>query len=154
MLIEPTHNKFLTAKIRSISRKKTKKNQFDWLIGTWKNTGAANTYEDWVLGEDMFPVGRGYKMEEGEKIISEDIRIIKNGDHFYYEAKLPFNETPIIFKIVNISECGFVCENYDYEFPKRISYELIGFDLLDTRLIGHHRSLNFKFNKLEGEEPE
>ncbi len=149
MLIEPTLNKLLAAKIRSISRKKTKKNQFDWLIGTWKNTGAANTYEKWVIDKDMVPVGMGYKLEGGEKIISEDIRIIKNGEHFYYEAKLPFNENPIIFKIVNISECGFICENYDYEFPKRISYELIGFDSLDTKLIGHHRSLKFTFHKLE-----
>ena len=79
MLIEPTRNKFLAAKIRSISRKKTKKNQFDWLIGTWKNTGAANTYEEWIIDENMVPVGKGYKLEGGEKIISEDIRIIKNG---------------------------------------------------------------------------
>ena len=149
MLIEPTHNKFLAAKIRSISRKKTKKNQFDWLIGTWKNTGAANTYEEWIIDENMVPVGKGYKLEGGEKIISEDIRIIKNGEHFYYEAKLAFNENPILFEIVNISDCGFVCENYDYEFPKRISYELIGFDSLDTKLIGHHRSLKFTFQKVE-----
>jgi len=59
VLIEPTSNKFLTAKIRSISREKTKKNQFDWLIGTWKNTGAADTYEEWVIDEDMVPVGKG-----------------------------------------------------------------------------------------------
>jgi len=140
----------LSAKVKSIFKIEEKKQagKFDWLVGSWENTHTQNTYEDWELDQQNELLGYGYKLVKGEKVISEYIRIFSSNGNYYYESKLPNNEEPIVFKIINLDECGFVCENSDYDFPKKIIYILDGYDSLNTQLSSNKRKINFTFKKV------
>ena len=142
----------MSAKIRSISNTKNSKEEgpdFDWLIGVWENNQTSNTYEEWHWDEDKQLEGLGYRLVQGEKVVSEHIRIFQRDDEFIYEAKLPNHDDPIAFRIVRITEGGFTCENIDYDFPKKISYELNGYDILHTQLSSSKRHLKFDFRKVQ-----
>lgn len=138
------------SKIKPIKRPKNKNpdSHFSWLIGTWKNEKTKDTYEEWKMDDQNEIVGNGFKLVKDEKVISENIRIFSQNDDYFYEATLPHSEQPVSFKIISISEFGFVCENNQYDFPKKISYLLNGYNQLEVKLLGFNRNLNFTFEKI------
>lgn len=145
----------MSAKIKSIaspikpSGEKKKGPDFKWLIGVWKNLSTENTFEAWKLDESNNLAGHGYKLIKGEKVISEYIKIITTKDGSFYESKLPQYEDSISFRILTNADFSFVCENPEYDFPKRISYELNGYDKLVSQIMGSKKKIVFQFTKVE-----
>ncbi|MBI3482493.1 MAG: hypothetical protein HY015_05890, partial [Bacteroidetes bacterium] len=56
--------------------------EFSWLVGTWQEEGK-QSFEVWKW-DDNFLSAESYKMKEGSKIITEEIKLIKKGNEFYY----------------------------------------------------------------------
>lgn len=127
----------------------TAEHGFEWLIGTWKNSRTENTYEMWTKSKDGGVEGIGYKLEEEDKNILERIYIRKEEDAYLYISELPQESVTIQFEITHIGEFGFICENPHHDFPKKISYELNGYDTLNAELSGLGKSLFFAFKKVD-----
>jgi hypothetical protein len=139
----------LAGKIRTINNPvKEDQTSFDWLIGLWENAKTKNSFEEWKKGdENSLVLGQGFRTIKDDRIISEYIQIKKDGDRFIYEARLPHLGDHVPFQLIQINEGGFVCENPDFDFPKRISYELEGYDTLTVHLFGARKKVVFKFKK-------
>jgi len=141
----------LAGKIRTLNISgKEEKISFDWLLGVWENLQTKNTFEEWKRGEEgVLLNGLGFKAIKEDRVVSEYISIKEEGDTIIYEARLPHSSDLIPFTMIQIREGGFFCENSDYDFPKRISYELEGYDKLTVVLYGSRKKVEFKFIKVK-----
>lgn len=97
--------------------------EFSWLVGTWQEVDKAK-FEVWtVVGQELH--AESYELhEDGTKKISEKIRLIKKTNAFFYVPDVPHNKKPVEFKITSFNTTGFVAENPQHDFPKKITYQL------------------------------
>jgi hypothetical protein len=121
--------------------------QFDWIVGVWKNPDS-NAIEEWEKSSDHLFLGTGYVESKGERIVKEKIRIESINGNYYYIAEIPETSISVTFDITYIGESGFICESKEINFPRKISYELSGFDNIQTHLEGLGKKLNFNLKKL------
>ena len=105
----------------------------------------SNAVEEWEKSSDHLFLGTAYVESKGEKVVKEKIRIESINNTYYYIAEIPETSISVTFNITHIGESGFVCESEEINFPRKISYELNGFDDLSTRLEGLGKKLNFSF---------
>lgn len=109
-----------------------------------------NTFEEWKEGDDGSIVsGIGFKIFKDDRIVSEYINIRQRKDQIIYEARLPHSAEMVEFNMIQVRDGGFFCENSDFDFPKRISYELEGYETLHVILFGTRRKVEFKFRKVK-----
>lgn len=118
----------------SFSEKDRQDHPFDWLVGTW-----TMNKKDGVLSESWKREMAGYYAGEsimtkpdGKTVPLETIKIFKKDNHYIYMPLVPdqnFGKT-VEFRITSLEKSGFVAENPDHDFPKRISYKLITADSL------------------------
>lgn len=105
--------------------------RFTWLNGEWAmKESEATVTEQWKTINDSLMEGSS-DVVKGDTIIPfETIRIFRKDASFYYEAKAAGqnNEQPVAFKLTSFSDSGFVAENPQHDFPKRISYTLVNKD--------------------------
>lgn len=116
-----------------------------FLEGTWKMEGKEN-YEMWrMTGESL--EGQGYKMKDGEKKVSETLRISAEGDKITYYATVPNqnNGAAIAFTLNTAVEGKFSFENLGHDFPKKIQYEVKSADKLFVRVLGENDQ-GFSYN--------
>ena len=141
----------MTGKIRTLNISgKEDKISFDWLLGVWENLETKNTFEEWRRGEEgALLIGLGFKAIKEDRVVSEYINIKDVDKTIVYEARLPHSTDMIPFTMIQVHEGGFFCENPDYDFPKRISYELEGYDMLTVVLYGTRKKIEFKFKKVK-----
>ena len=132
--------------IRDDSETKETGNSFDWLVGSWVNQ-TSNAIEEWEKSSDHLFIGSAYIEKKGERQIKENIRIESINGRYYYTAEIPETSISVTFSITHIGESGFVCESEEINFPRKISYELNGFDDLSTRLEGLGKKLDFLLKK-------
>lgn len=139
----------MAGKIRTINKPESQpQKNFDWLIGLWENEKTQNSFEEWKKGDsDSLVSGQGFRKIKEDRIISEYIQIRSEGNKYVYEARLPHSGDHVPFDIIQINEGGFICENDSYDFPKRISYELEGYDTLRVNLFGARKKVVFTFKK-------
>ncbi|MBX9782665.1 MAG: hypothetical protein K2X48_05140 [Chitinophagaceae bacterium] len=101
------------------------------LKGDWqmKEAGGIVTESRWQVNDTLME-GRSDFIKADSVISFETIRIYKKNDAFYYEAKAAGqnNEQPVSFLITSCSDSGFVAENPQHDFPKRITYRFINKD--------------------------
>ncbi len=135
---------FLFASINSFGQLK----EFKWLIGTWRGTSDKHSFEVWKIDGNSLS-GESYSMKGGSKKISEKIQIVKKGNDFYYIPDIDGPQGPIEFKITSINEYGFVAENPDHDFPKKISYQGIDPTQLVAKIEGSKKTIEFWFDKIE-----
>lgn len=105
--------------------------RFNWLNGEWAmRENEATVTEQWRQVNDSLMEGSS-DVVKGDTIIPfETIRLFRRANEFYYEAKAAGqnNELPVAFKLTSFSDSGFVAENPQHDFPKRISYTLVNKD--------------------------
>ena len=53
----------------------------------------------------------------------EKLKLVIKDNNIYYVADVPENKHPVDFKLIEISEMTFTCENPEHDFPKRIRYQ-------------------------------
>ena len=111
-----------------------KMQSFKWLIGSWTmTTGRGAIMENWIQlndstigGESIFIKNTG-GTEQREKLRF----IYSNKEYFYCVVFLGQNNNEEIkFRITSFADSGFVSENMQHDFPKRIIYKLMNKDTI------------------------
>jgi Domain of unknown function (DUF6265) len=106
--------------------------QFTWLQGSWQmQTRRGMIVEKWVAANDSSYAGESKMIRaDGTEIPLEKIELIfRNGSYYYIPTVRNQNgEQAVEFKITSHSESGFVAENPQHDFPKRIRYTLVNND--------------------------
>lgn len=105
---------------------------FHWLQGSWQmQTRRGTITEKWAISNDSTLAGTSMMTRaDGTEIPLEKIELSHRNGHYYYipTVKNQNGEQPVEFKITSHSEKGFVAENPQHDFPKRISYKLVNKD--------------------------
>lgn len=76
---------------------------------------------------------------KGDSVIPfETIEVFKKDSSLFYEAKAAGqkDEKPVAFRMTSFSDSGFVAENPQHDFPKRISYRLVNKDSIHATIDG------------------
>ncbi len=119
----------------------SKVKQFDWLKGSWtmkkKNGGAI--MENWQQSNDSTLSGESLNFSvTGSSKVMETLQLVFRGGAYYYisTVKDQNNSQPVTFTITSYNETGFVAENPEHDFPKRITYHLINKDSIHAFIDG------------------
>lgn len=121
-----------------------------WLNGGWTQTNITKPgkalVEQWAKSGDYEMKGQATTTQNGDTVYIERISLLIKDNAIYYVADVPQNKQSIFFKLTSISENGFVCENPEHDFPKRISYTLTGTQLKAT-ISGDGKSFDYLYVK-------
>lgn len=123
---------------------------FDWLIGKWKQK-KRDSYEVWTRGSgNVLLNGVVYKITSSrDTVFTEEIKFHIKDDKYYYIPDVAGDKGPIPFTVSHFDETGFVAENPDHDFPKKIAYR---YTKKENRLIatisGDGKSIEFHFEKI------
>ncbi len=113
--------------------------QFNWLSGSWemKDTDGIVT-EQWKLVNDSLMEGSSDFIKGDSIIPFETIKVFRRNENFFYEAKAAGQnkELPVEFQLSSFSDSGFVAENPNHDFPKRITYRLVNKDSIHAFVDG------------------
>lgn len=124
-------------------------NSLSWLEGSWHrinlNKQNRNGFEIWKKESDNW-IGKGITIQGTDTVFIEKLKTILVNDDIYYVADVTENAYPIRFKITSIFQKGFVCENPNHNYPKKISY-LLKDDTLKAVTSGNGKEQVFLFMK-------
>lgn len=94
--------------------------EFAWLVGTWQED--SKSYELWRKdGDSLF--GESHQIKDGNKVVSESMKLIKKGNDFFYVLDAIGPQGPVEFKITSLDENSFVAKNPVHDFPQKIIYK-------------------------------
>lgn len=98
--------------------------ELDWLCKTWKGSlGKQVFYESWKQVNAGAWTGIGFRLEEGDTIIQEQLRIQAIGDFLVY-ISIVGKQQPILFTCINWENNHWVFENKEHDFPRYIYYTM------------------------------
>jgi len=120
-----------------------------WLEGQWKRTNAKpgrTATESWKKAGTNELVGIGISLKGRDTVFAEKLKILVKDNSIYYVADVTENKAPVYFKFTELTNDGFVCENPDHDFPKKISYKREGKTVKATTS-GDGKSIDFLFVK-------
>jgi hypothetical protein len=120
-----------------------------WLEGSWVRTNARpgkSGVEKWTRISDVEFKGKGINLTGTDTTFIEQLSIIKKDNKVYYVADVPGNQSEVYFELVSQSATGFICENLNHDFPKRINYEKDGVKL-KVIISGNDKSFEILFEK-------
>jgi len=120
---------------------------FSWLIGTWQEEGK-QAFEVWKKEKD-FLSAESYKMKDGSKVVTEEIKFIKKGNDFYYVPDVAGPQAPIEFKVTAFDKNSFTAENPHHDFPKKIRYEMLAGNRLKASIGDANRTISYSFAKIK-----
>jgi hypothetical protein len=144
MLITVATNSFGQTDNQSENFKK-----LDWLIGTWERTNVKPgraAHERWEKISENELLGYGASLQGKDTVFMEKLRIVTKQDSIVYVADVPENKKPVYFRLTEITNSGFICENAKHDFPKKISYQLEG-KKLKARTSGDGKAIDFLFER-------
>lgn len=95
-----------------------------FLQGTWKMENQ-EIYEHWELKDDGSMKGHSYRLNNGEKMVTENLEIrLDEGEVIYTATVLNQNEGKgIDFTLAQTDSLNYSFENPEHDFPKVISYQ-------------------------------
>jgi len=110
---------------------------FMWLTGDWKSTGDMNFNETWYKSDENQLKGKGFTIENGDTLITEQLMIFASDSGIFYQASLnnQNDQKPILFKLIEMQRDSFVFFNPVHDFPKMIAYKKIGHDSLRVHVL-------------------
>lgn len=121
-----------------------------WLNGAWNQTNITKPgralVEQWNKSGDYEMKGQSTTTQNGDTVYVERITLLIKDNTIYYVADVPQNKQPIYFKLISITGNGFVCENPEHDFPKKISYQFTGSQLKAT-ISGNGKSFDYLYVK-------
>jgi len=121
--------------------------EFSWLIGTWQEEGKSS-FEVWKESNELLSA-ESYKMKDGNKIVTEEIKLIKKGNEFFYVPDVAGPQGPVEFKISSYGKNNFSAENPAHDFPKKISYEKIDDTHLKATIGDANKIISYTFIKVK-----
>lgn len=114
--------------------------QFQWLEGNWSmKTKRGMIMESWKANHDSSLLGSSKMVAaSGEEKILESLELIYSAGHYYYVSAVngQNNNQPVRFRLSSHDGKGFVAENPEHDFPKRIIYELVNKDSIHAYIDG------------------
>ena len=114
--------------------------EFNWLSGSWKmSTKRGTIVESWVISNDSTMNGKSlFIKNETDTALLETISLVHRNKKYYYipVTSRQNDNKPVSFTITSFDENGFVAENPDQDFPKRITYRLITMDSIHAFIDG------------------
>lgn len=124
--------------------------KLSWLEGTWNRTNVKvgrTASERWVKTDRGDFQGWGVSMNGSDTSFVEKLKIITKDNEVYYVADVPGNKELTYFKFTEFTATGFVCEDPEHDFPKKISYQVNGTKLKAT-ISGNGKSIDYFFEKV------
>lgn len=100
---------------------------FKWLEGQWERQNVrpgTTAYETWERESNTKFLGLGISMKGADTTFVEKLSILRKENDWFYVAEVGHNSEPTYFKITSLSKNGFVSENPNHDFPKKIEYKL------------------------------
>jgi len=100
--------------------------EFTWLEDNWERQGmkeGTSAMEYWLFENNQIQ-GKGLSFQGTDTTFVEGLSIQLKDNKVYYVADVPGNDAPTYFEITSLSKTGFVSENSQHDFPKRIEYKL------------------------------
>lgn len=112
-------------------------NELYFLEGTWK-TENKETYETWEKAADGTLEGQGYKIKDGQKLVTEYLRINLIDGKATYQARVPNqnNNRTIAFVLNTDVKDKFSFENLSHDFPRKIQYKPIDARTIQVSVLG------------------
>lgn len=123
--------------------------KLNWLIGTWIRTGmkpGKTGTETWSIASSTRLIGKGVTLKGTNTAVVEKLQLVIKGNAIFYVGDVAENAAPVYFKISNITDNSFVCENPEHDFPKKIAYTLTDGKLKAT-ISGDGKSIDYYFVK-------
>ena len=123
--------------------------KLSWLEGKWERTNTKpgkKGFEVWNRISSSELKGLGVSLNGSDTSFVEKIKIIVKDGAAYYVADVPENKKEVFFKFTEFTDRGFVCENAEHDFPKKISYQKDG-DKLKAVISGDGKSIEYLFVK-------
>jgi hypothetical protein len=115
-----------------------KLHSFKWMIGEWHlKTKKGQMVESWELKNDSTFIGKSFMLKaDGSKHILENIELVYRMNEVFYipSVENQNNRQPVKFKLLNYNANSFAAVNNEHDYPKRISYRLIGKDSLHAKI--------------------
>jgi hypothetical protein len=124
--------------------------QLDWLAGKWERLDAKpgqTAYENWNKEVAGYK-GEGIKMRSTDTVFVDKLSIRLRNENLYYVAEVSHNADPTYFKITELSQDGFICENPGHDFPKKIEYRLQDEKTIRVTISGNGKSVPFIFERI------
>jgi hypothetical protein len=113
--------------------------KISWLNGNWEmKEQDGRVTEKWAFVNDSLMEGKSDFIRGDTVTPFETMTIFMRDNNFYYEAKAAGqnNDQPVEFKLTSFSDSGFVAENPQHDFPKRITYRLVNKDSIHAFVDG------------------
>lgn len=85
-------------------------------------------------------------MQGSDTVFIEKLKILEKEGHWYYVADVSHNSAPVYFKMTSADGSGFVCENPEHDFPKKITYRLDG-DIINASISAGKKEIPFRFRR-------
>lgn len=123
---------------------------FDWLEGQWKQKNKP-AYEVWKKGqhENLWEGVAFNILPTGDTLVTEEIKIIRQGSSYAYVPDVAGNQGPVQFWITGHSEAGFVAENPHHDFPTKIEYVFFtNENRMKATISDNGKSIDFHFEKV------
>lgn len=123
--------------------------KIEWLLGRWERTNGIAGHpesEEWKKISDTEWKGVSVRLSGADTVALERITLLLKEQNLYYIADVPVNPEPVSFKVTEISNTGFVCENPQHDFPQKIVYRKTG-STLKASLSGGGKPIDFIFEK-------
>ena len=123
--------------------------KLEWLEGTWNRSDVkpgSSEHERWVKLSDTEWQGFGVTMKGKDTAFVEKLKLLIKDGNIYYAADVAENKGIVYFKLTEITKNGFVCENSEHDFPKKIAYQKDGKKIKST-ISGNSKSINYWFEK-------
>lgn len=123
---------FLTSFYFLSKENNDKMGEFNWLSGSWTMvTKRGVIIESWTTTNDSSMQGRSsFIKNQNDTSLLETISLVYRNKNYYYipVAARQNDNKPVSFIITSFGGKGFVAENPEHDFPKRITYNLINKD--------------------------
>ena len=123
--------------------------KLDWMEGSWRRTNADkgySGYERWTKLSGTEWQGFGLTLHGKDTSTVEKLKMIIKNKHLYYIADVAGNPEPVWYRLTEINENGFACENLEYDFPKKIEYKRQG-NKIKATISGNGRAIEYVFKK-------
>jgi hypothetical protein len=120
-----------------------------WLVGEWNRTNVkddASGLEKWITNSEKELQGWGITMKGRDTVLIEKTKLIAKDDAIYYVADVPGNKELVYFKLTQVTDHSFSCENLQHDFPKKIVYINEG-SILKATISGNGKSINYLFER-------
>jgi len=123
--------------------------KLDWIAGTWKRTdtkGDESGFEKWEKLSDSTWAGLGITLKGKDTTAVEKMTIRIKKTRIYYIADVSGNPEPVWYQLSELNENGFVCENTEHDFPKKIQYRHQG-NKIKATISGDGKFIDYGFKK-------